>query len=494
MDLDRIDDIETLRAVAKSYEHSWRKAEEKLARLEARLDKLEGSDQLELQQEIDALKVQLATRDRLLFGKSSERRGRGKKRKKAIGGKQTGHGPTEQPELEVVERTHELDLADQTCPSCGGELQPWDGQSDDSEEVDVIERRVILLKHRRQKYRCKCGGCVETAPGPRKLVPGGRYSIGFTVHVGVAKYADHLPLERQVRMLRRAGLQVTSQALWDQVHALSKALAPAHQRLLAHLRSAPVVGADETRWPVQGKDGKGKAWHVWALATGDGVGYLLEDSRSGAAAAKLLDGFEGVAITDGYAVYKSLRKQGQKLRLAHCWAHVRRRFVEIEDSFPEQCEKVLGLIGELYEVEREARAGPDVLAARKSLRAERSQPIISQIHQWALGVEALGESPLRKAVEYMGSLWTGLTLFLEEPEVEVDNNAVERALRGVVVGRKNHYGSKSKRGTEAAAVLYSLIESAKVVGLGPDEYLRRAVDAAIEGAEIPLPHELVTRD
>ena len=393
-----------------------------------------------------------------------------------------------------MEREHELDAADRTCPSCGGELQAWDGQSEDSEEVDVIERRVILVKHRRRKYRCKCGGCVETAPGAKKLVAGGRYSVGFAVHVGNAKYGDHLPLERQVRMFFRAGLQVTSQALWDQVHALSKVLQPAHERLLSHLRSKDVVGADETHWPVMGKGGKGKRWHVWALAAEDGVAYLLQDSRSTAAASALLEGFTGVAITDGYAAYKALRKQSSELRLAHCWAHVRRRFVEIEESYPDECGAVLDLIGELYDVEREARAGPDVIAARRTLRAERSGHIVSRIHQWALSVEALGESPLRKAVEYMGSLWDGLTLFLKEPEVDIDNNAVERALRGVVVGRKNHYGSKSERGTQAAAVLYSLIESAKLVGINPEHYLRRAAEAAIDGLEVPLPHELVAED
>jgi len=152
---------------------------------------------------------------------------------------------------------------------------------------------------------------------------------------------------------------------------------------------------------------------------------------------------------------------------------------------------VLDLIGELYEVEREARAGPDVTEARRRLRNDKSRAIVGRIEAWAHGVEALGESPLRKAVEYMAKLWLGLTVFLDDPNVEVDNNAVERALRGIVVGRKNHYGSKSRRGTEAAAILYTFVESAKLVGLDPRDYLRRAAEAAIDGANIPLPHELV---
>ena len=170
-----------------------------------------------------------------------------------------------------MERVHELDDADRVCPSCGGQLQPWAGQSEDSEEVDVIERRVLLVNHRRQKYRCNCGGCVETAPGPKKLIAGGRYSTGFAVHVAVAKYADHLPLERQVRMLRRAGLEVTSQTLWDQVAALASALQSAHERLLGHLVTRPVVGADETHWPLL----------VLPRTSGDGDLRTLRDAHQG---------------------------------------------------------------------------------------------------------------------------------------------------------------------------------------------------------------------
>lgn len=489
MDLDRINDIETLRAVAKGYEVQWQRAEARLRRLEARLSKLEGPAQLELEQEIAALKVQLSTRDQMLFGKRSEKRGGGKKNQKPTG-QQQGHGPTEQPELELVERVHALDDADRVCPRCGEGLSEWEGQTEDSEEIEVIARRFVRLLQRRKKYRCACG-CIETALGPKKLIAGGRYSTAFAVHVAVAKYADHLPLERQVKMMRRQGLQATSQMLWDQVHALSTALAPAHERLLAHLRSKPVVGADETHWRVMTK-GKGKRWHVWALAADDGVGYLLEDSRSADAADKLLGGFEGTVLADGYAAYRALQKRGARFRLAHCWAHVRRRFVEIEESYPEPCGQILDLISELYTIEREARAGPDLLQGRSRLRNERSRKVVAQIHAWALEVQALAESPLRKAVEYMGSLWNGLTLFLDQPELELDNNAVERALRGVVVGRKNHYGSKSRRGTEAAAVLYSLIETAKLVGVDPDDYLRQATDAAVDGNQIPLPHELPT--
>ncbi len=276
MDISRIKDIETLRTIAMSYEAQFQKQEERIARLEAQLADLKPSDQLKLQLEIDALKQQLAVRNKIIFGSSTEQRRTLKTPKPKQ--TQTGHGPTEQVELEVIEKEHVLDEADMKCKSCGKPLQEWEGQSVDSEEIEVIERRFIRVKHRRKKYRCPCGGCVEVAIGPRKLIPGGRYSSDFAVHVAVNKYCDHLPLERQVRMMKRQGLDVTSQTLWDQILALSNILKSAQERMLDYIRSRPVVGADETWWRVLNK--KTKRWYVWALAAEDAVAYLIEDSRS----------------------------------------------------------------------------------------------------------------------------------------------------------------------------------------------------------------------
>ena len=182
-----------------------------IARLEAQLKDLSPSAQLKLQLEIDALKHQLANRNKVIFGTSSEKRPLDQPKQPKP--PQTGHGPTEQVELEVIEKEHVLDEADMKCKSCGKSIQEWEGQSVDSEEIEVIERRFIRVKHKRKKYRCPCGGCVEIALGPRKLIPGGRYSPDFAVHVAVAKHCDHFALQRQVRMMKRQGLDVTSQAL-----------------------------------------------------------------------------------------------------------------------------------------------------------------------------------------------------------------------------------------------------------------------------------------
>jgi transposase len=475
-----------LRKAATLLESENRKLLRENVELRARLQELSGSAPQQLGMREAELERQLALRNKKLFGRSSE------KRKGSVGESaesiepQTGHGPREQLQLQQVERKHELDVQDRVCTQCGGQLQEWTGKFEDTEEIDVVERQYLLVQHKRKKYRCRCGGCIETAAVPPRLVSGGRYSTAFAVHVGVAKYSDHLPLERQVKMMRRLGLQIDSQTLWDQINALAKVLEPAYARLRAHLMLKPVLAADETHWRVMDSDKL--RWQVWTLCAEDAVYYQIEDSRSAAAARSVLGDYAGKLVCDGYSVYKAIKKQDGRYEIVHCWAHVRRKFVEVDELHQGSCTEVLDMIGELYAVEREARDGPPEERAR--LRGERSAAIVQRIHDWALKQRALPESPLAKAIAYLGAMWEGLQRFLLDPMVPIDNNAVERALRGVVVGRKNHYGSRSRRGTEVAAILYSLVESAKLAGVDPDAYLRAATAAALAGDTVPMPHEL----
>jgi transposase len=480
--LDKLDE-EQVRQAAMLLERENEWLVRQVVELRQKLSAIEGKsvEQMEL---LAGLEQQLAARNKMIFGRSSEKRGRGAKVDSTQ--PQAGHGPREQPELPVVEREHELDAADHVCPSCGGELSVMQGQFEEADEVDTLERQFVLRRHKRRKYRCACGGCIETAPGPDKLIAGGRYSIDFAVSVAIAKYADHLPLERQVRIMKRQGLVVDSQTLWDQLNALARWLRPAHELLHNHILSQPVIGADETFWRLMEGGGDNKRWQTWAIVAPDAVSYRILDSRSAAAASVVLGDYAGTLLVDGYSGYSSLKKRGGRFELAHCWAHVRRKFVEAQEVSPGPCGEALDMIGELYALERECTTDDE----RAAIRSVRSRDIIKRIHAWALEQRALPQSPLGKAIAYMGELWSGLLRFLEEPRLALDNNATERALRGVVVGRKNHYGSRSERGTEVAALFYSVIESAKLAGVEPDAYLRSAARAAIRGEFIPLPHEL----
>ena len=164
-------------------------------------------------------------------------------------------------------------------------------------------------------------------------------------------------------------------------------------------------------------------------------------------------------MCDGYRVYTSLAQKGGGFRLAHCWSHVRRKFLEIEASFEQEAGEVLKLIEQLFEVEALCSTGPPGEEMRTSLRESRSRPLVKEIERWALGTQTLPGSGLRGAIAYMGKLWNGLIAFLDDPRVPLHNNSSERALRSPVIGRVNYFGSRSRRGTEAAAILYSLVEA-----------------------------------
>jgi transposase len=507
--LETIRDADVLRQIAVLLERENDRLHAKLTALTRELSQLRGEDASAAQRQLEALKEILAHREHALFGPSSEKRPQATTAATpAPGGPpQRGHGPKAQPALPIIDVVHELAVSDRTCAACGGVLQEMKGQTEDSEEVTVVERRFVMLRQIRKKYRCACNGCIETAPGPLRLAArpdrrGRRYSADFAVEVAIGKYLDHLPLERQVRMMRREGLAIDSQTLWDQLDAAATSLAPTYEALRQHVQTAPVIGADETWWRVLVGPGN-KRWWAWSLTSETAVTYTILESRSQEAARQVLNGYHGTVVADGYGAYEALARAGPRFTLAHCWAHVRRKFVEAEPHYPGPCAEVLDLIGQLYAVERECppRVGSvteaadtelrDQRAQRAHLRAERSAPLVAAIRIWAQGQRALPESSLGKAIAYMLGLWPGLTRFLDDPRIPLDNNATERALRGMVIGRKNHYGSRSRRGTEVAALFYSLIESAKLCGVEPKTYLLRTLRAALATpGTVTLPHTL----
>jgi len=479
--------LEVLREVALLLEQENRRLHQRIQQLTLTLARLQGQEGTSaLQGELEALQELLSRREKALFGDSSEKRPgpvscvaepEPKPRK--------GHGPREQLQLPIAEVLHVLDESNRDCPACGGHLEEMKDQQEVSDEITVVERRFLVARHLRQKYRCRCNGAVVTAPGLRKLIPGGRYSPAFAVEVATSKYLDHLPLERQSRIMQREGLSVGSQTLWDQLDALAGHLEPTYRELSRRVLSSPLVHADETHWRLMAKSERKKYW-AWCVTSADTAYYRIFDNRAKGSAQQLLAGYRGTVVADGYGAYEALARAGPGFTLAHCWAHVRRKFVEIESHYPRQAREILDLIGELYAVEREVLP-PGVedsqaarLTQRARLRAERSRPLMERIRAWAESQTALPRSGLGQAIRYMRELWSGLTRFLDDPLIPLDNNPVERALRGLVVGRKNHYGSRSRRGCEVAALFYSLIETAKICGAEPKSYLLRATSEALD--------------
>lgn len=407
-----------------------------------------------------------------------------------------GHGPRAQPALPVVDIRHELPADQRGCPACGGTLTELVGQCETAERITTVKATYHLEHHARQKYRCACNGAVVTAPAPPTLIPGGRYTPAFAVSVAVAKYTDHLPLERQVRMMAREGLAVDSQTLWDQLQALARHLEPTYDALGRQALAAPVIHVDETRWPRLGSDGPA-AGTVWGVATPTIAFYRILPGKSAEEGRQLLGGYRGTVVVDGYAVYEVLARDGPGFALAHCWAHTKRKYEAIAEHWPTACGDIDAWISDLYAVERLVPSpfpgDAAAQAVRHQLRQERSRPIAARIKSWATDQVGLPRSEFGKAVRYMLERWTGLTRFLDNPCIPLDNNAAERALRGPVVGRKNHYGSKSLRGTQVAALFYTLCETAKLAGVDPHAYLRHAVDAALrKPGTVTVPADLLT--
>jgi len=486
-------DIERLRQVARLQEAEIHRLLARLAELTRQLAEARGEDVVRaLQLELTVINEKLAARNRALFGMSSEKRARGDAQDGSKAkAPQTGHPRREQRDLPLDEVVHELDEADKTCPKCGGELAAWAGQFEAADEIDVIERSFRIVRHKRQKYRCGCGECIETALGPQKLMPGGRYSVDFAIEVAVAKYLDHMPLARQVRQMARAGLAVDTQTLWDQLFALYGHLVPTYDAILRQVLAAPVIGADETRWRLMDEKGSAK-WWAWSVSSPEAIAYRIFPTRSTDAGAELLADYRGIVVCDGYAVYPSVRERlardGPSFTIANCWAHARRGFVEAESAYP-KAREMLELIGKLYEVEARAKDEQRDLGA---LRRDESTAIVAAIKSWLTTTVATPQSSLGKAMLYVLELWPKLELFLTDARIPIDNNATERGIRGLAVGRKNHYGSRSERGTRVAALFYTLMESAKLAGVNPTEYLREAARRAIATpAAVTLPRELL---
>jgi len=440
-----------------------------------------------LSAELEKMKGALALQAKALFGPKSERKPRTKAIPTVSKVPQTGHGPRENPEIETEEVVHELPPDERKCPCCGRELRQMGDEGDVSDLITVTTRAFVRQLHRCLKYYCQCNEVVVTAPGPLRLVPGGRYSPTFAIEAAIAKYCDHLPLERQAHIMRRDGLRMDSQTLWDQIDALAKHLEPTYHAIIKAIQAEPIIHADETRWPLManGKTKENKLFQAWALLSPDLVAYQILDSRGKQAASTVLGDFSGVLMADGYTVYSSLANEHGRFVVANCWAHVRRKLVEAEVNFPDEVSPALDWIAEMYEVEREAT--PDTLL---QLRAERSGTAVDALMAWATTAKgtALPQSSLAKAAGYMLNLETGLRRYLTDARIRMDNNPCERALRGLALGRKNHYGSRSRRGSEVAAILYTLVESAKLANVPVRAYLQALTEQAIRtGQAVILP-------
>jgi transposase len=472
-DLEREQDIEELRRLAIALEAQNRILLDVIAKKSRELDRLRGSKgdiqlTLKMLEELKAKAKQ--TKDALAkIKKETERKPR------------SSTGPTEQPRLPVIEQEFTLDEPDRMCPSCGGELRAMTGQFEESEMIDVVEVSYRLVKVKQQKYVCRCGSCVETALGPDRAQPGSRYSLAFAIKVLLDKWLDHIPLERQTRILERHGLVVTSQTLWDLAYAVAQRLVRVDAALFDHVKAQSVIGLDQTGWPRLDVAGS-KPWQMWCLTAPGVVVHRIRDDKSAATFKDLVGDYTGTIVADALSTHEAGARDGPGIVLAGCWAHVFRRFEEAMPDHPD-AERALAWIGALYEIDR---CGERDLERIAELRRTDAPPVLAELKAWLFERASDTHLSIGKAAAYTLGIWDRLTRFVENARIPLDNNATERAIRGPVVGRKNHYGSKSRRGTQVAAIVYSILETAKLHAIDPAAYLTAAVLAADRG-EVLLP-------
>lgn len=457
-----------------------------VAKQSEELAALRGTE-VEVQGQLDAVAASVNAELRVEVAPEGERRDR--KAREVF-------GPRAQTELREVEESFELDEADMMCPQCGGTLEEMEGQAERSEMIDVVEVEYRVVKVARKKYRCRCGGCVETAPGPERAVEGGRYSLDFAAKVAHDKYEHHVPLERQCRMMKRHGLKVSSQTLWAQVWSVAQMLRPVADAIKASILAQDVIGLDQTGWPDLRKAGN-KKWQMWALTAPGAVYHQIRDDKSAATMLDLLGDFRGTIVADRFSSHDSAAataaggaRDGPPFKMVGCWAHIRRKFGDCEAAFP-QARSMLDMIRELYDVEEEAADQ----AALAKLRQTKSKEILARIHAWLWSCSYPSTVALGAAVKHTVKHWDYLKAFADDPALWIDNNPTERAIRGPVVGRRNHFGSKSRRGRQAAAILYSVIETAKLHDVDIRAYLVEAARRSrlSAGRDVVLPWDYAAK-
>jgi transposase len=399
-----------------------------------------------------------------------------------------GSLPAHLPRIEVL-----VDVEDKSCPCCGGALHAIG--EDTSEMLDIVPAVLRVKVVRRPRYGCRaCEEAVVQAPAPERPITGGMATEALLAHVLVAKYADFLPLYRQAQIFARQGIELDRSTLCDWVGRACWWLEPLWRLLRRHVMSSTKIFADDTTLPVldpgRGRTKTGRLWgyaiddRPWCGSTPPAVVYLYAEDRRGEHPAAHLAGFRGILQVDGYGGFKSLleNRPPGAIRLAFCWAHCRRRFYEIHQATGSPlAEEALRRIGELYKVEAEVRGRP--AEERRTVRQERSKPIVEALHVWLtaqLG-RVSGKSGLAEAIRYALRHWQGLVLFVDDGRLELDTNVIERAIRPIALGRKNSLFAGSDGGARHWAIVASLVATAKLNGVEPLAWLTDVLERMVSG-------------
>jgi transposase len=399
------------------------------------------------------------------------------------------------PNLPINERCVVEDPAP-SCPCCNQEMMA-SGMTEDSEQLTAIPKRYEILRLLRMKYRCVCQGAVVTVPSPPRITPGGSYSDEMILDVGLSKYCDLIPMERYSAMAARGGVKdLPPQSLIELTHSLADFFGPAYLKIKQEVLRARVLNADETPHKMlEGSDKK--SWYLWGFSTPEHCFLECHDTRSGDVASDiLLKSACSVLLTDVFSGYgKATRTANEhrnqaglpQIRSAYCNSHSRRYFYK---SWPKYKEGAFYLehYHEIYQLNSCSKGQPPskVLELRAQMRPRFEAMKKKALEELASYPE---QSKYGKALKYFLANYEGLTLFLDDAEVPIDNNSQERLLRNHVVGRKTWYGTHSQRGAWTAAVLFTLVESCKLNHVNPREYFKQLTVDLHDGEPVRTPLE-----
>ena len=369
------------------------------------------------------------------------------------------------------------------CEQCGDTLDLIG--EDISEQLEYVPSSFRVIRHVRPKYSCTSCSSIVQAPAPSRPIARGYAGPGLLAHVAVAKFCDHLPLYRQSAIYAREGVELKRSTLADWVGQMSHLLRPLNNALRDYVLSASKLHGDDTPVPVLQPGRKTtKQGRLWGYLRDDrpagnaqapAVWFAYTPDRKGKWPAEHLAIYSGTLQADGYAGYNALYATG-RINEAACWAHVRRKFFEIDKVLPESfATEVLQSIATLYAIEKQIKGKPP--DERAQVRQARAGPVLNdlkeQLRQTLSRVSK--KMPLAKAIRYALTRWDALLRYVDDGNIEIDNNPIEREIRPVALGRKNYLFAGSDAGGERAAMMYSLINTAKLNGIEPEAYLSQVL-------------------
>ena len=474
--------------------------------------------------EIERLKLLIAKLRRMQFGRRSEKLERQIEQlelqldeletvraEEAAGSPtpETGRGnadsgrPARRPlPAHLPREVREMRPKETACPDCGGALKHL--SEDVSEMLEYVPAEFRVVRQVRPKLACSRCDKIVQAEAVSRPIARGMAGPGLLAHVLASKYCDHLPLYRQSEIYARAGVELDRATLADWVGSASALLEPLVEALKRHVMSGEKLHADDTPVPVLAPGlGKTKLGRLWTYVRDDrpagdptppAVWFAYSPDRKGEHPAKHLAEFRGVLQADAYAGFNPLYEDG-RIQEAACWAHVRRKFYDLQVAHQSPvAQEALERIAALYAIESEIRGRPP--SERREVRQGRAGPLLESFKTWLESClpRLSRKSDTTAAVKYALGLWQALVRYADDGRLEIDNNAAERALRVVALGRKNYLFAGSDAGGEHAAAIYSLIGTAKLNGLDPEAYLRevlsRIADHSINRIEELLPWKI----